>query len=102
MDSHRDLPGRVRDLIGQEGTAVTVQIINHAASRDYVAFDLENPNSGRVSIRRIGRVTIHDGRITDRISTCINPEGRFAINIKITGITLRAVAAALKLPRAWP
>ncbi len=71
---------------------------------NFVALDFETANETRNSACSIGLVRVENGIVTDRYYTLIKPEPlRFSPwNIKIHGITPKAVADAPTFDAAWP
>ena len=69
---------------------------------DYIALDIENPNSRGNSICAIGLLIIRNGEIADRRYSLINPEDRFdRNNSAITGITESMVLYSPTFPVYW-
>ena len=71
--------------------------------KDYVALDIENPNSRGNSVCAIGIVVVKDGAVTDKIYSPINPEDRVdKRNAAVTGINIRSIEGSPPLPEYWP
>ncbi|NJP39649.1 hypothetical protein HCH52_01065 [Oscillospiraceae bacterium HV4-5-C5C] len=69
---------------------------------NYVALDLENPNTRGNSICSLGLVFVRNGQIVDRSYSLINPEDRFdRNNSRITGLSESMVRSAPTLPEYW-
>ena len=69
---------------------------------DYIALDIENPNSRGNSICAIGLLIIKNGEIADRRYSMINPEDRFDRNNSvITGIVESMVLNSPTFPVYW-
>ncbi len=71
--------------------------------KDYVARNLENPNSRGNSICAIGMVVVKEGKVVDRLYSTINPEDRIdKRNAAVTGIDAARIERYPTLPEYWP
>ncbi len=71
--------------------------------RDYIAFDIENPNAKGNSICSMGIVIVKDNKVVDKKYYLVNPEDRFDIrNKEITGITESMTFDKPTLQEIWP
>ncbi len=70
---------------------------------DYVALDIETPNSRGNSICSIGIVIVRDGKVAGKMHSQINPEDRIdERNAAVTGINIAGIEKCPTLPDYWP
>ncbi|MFD1432242.1 3'-5' exonuclease [Lacticaseibacillus yichunensis] len=70
---------------------------------DFVAMDFETANRTRASACSLALVVVRASRIVDSFYTLIDPEEAFEPqNIRVHGITSRAVQGQPSFPQVWP
>ena len=70
--------------------------------KDYIALDIENPNSRGNSLCAVGILVVKNGKTAERIYSLIDPEDSFdRNNSAINGITENMVQGAPTLPVYW-
>ena len=67
----------------------------------YIVFDVETPNRLNDRISAIGITVIEDGRIINEFYSLINPETKFDLNIRLTGITPESVLDRPTFQEIW-